>query len=398
MDDPTPHGDPAFASMDDTRYRAMFDTMFDAMFDQVAVGESIRDADGQIVDFRMVYLNAASLDGAGRSGADLVGRTVLECFPAWQERGLLDRFREVVETGVPYVADRLAYTDVAPEGTEISGYWSLSVVRFGDGYITASREVTHLVADEEARRSEQQEVERNAMAVELLQRAALPMSLPDRAGVELAARYEAAALVQPVGGDWYDAFPLDGELLGLVIGDVSGHGLEAAAFMVQVRNVVRALAFEHRQPGMVLERANQVVLHLGDQSLFATCCYAVLDPATGALAWASAGHLAPLLVSGEVSYLDTRAGPPLGVEEDARFAESTTTLAPDDLLVLFTDGLVEVRARPIKERLEVLARTAEACAGRSPAWAADHLVAAAEDRSDDLALVCARMVTPADGA
>lgn len=380
--------------MDDHRYRAMFDTLFDAMFDQVAIGESIRDERGRIVDFRMVYLNAASVDGAGRSGSELVGRSVLETFPGWADQGQLERFSQVVETGVPYVTDRMPYEDETADGTPIVGHWSLSVVKFGDGYITASRDVTDLVAEERAREdarvAAQLESERSRMAIELLQRAALPEALPEVAGLELAARYEPAAAAQPVGGDWYDAFELDDGRVALVIADVSGHGLEAAAHMIQVRNVVRALAIEHVDPGVVLSQANRVVGRITEQNLFATCCYLVLDPASGALAWGSAGHLAPLLVGGTASYLATEVAPPLGVQAGARFPVAAARLDPGALLVLFTDGLVEDRAQPIKAGLDRLGETAVASAGRPIDEVADALVASAQVRSDDLALICIR--------
>jgi PAS domain S-box-containing protein len=378
--------------MDEHRYRAMFD----AMLDHVAIGESIRDADGRIVDLRMVHLNAASIDGAGRSAEELIGRSVLETYPGWADHGLLERFSRVIETGEPFVADRLAYRDVAPDGTAIEGHWSLSVVKFGDGYIAASRDVSELVADErareEARVAAELESQRSRLAVELLQRAALPTSLPEAAGLELAARYEPALAGQPVGGDWYDAFELDDGRLALVIADVSGHGPDAAAHMVQVRNVVRALAIEHGEPGRVLAQANRVVGRIAEQNLFATCCYLVVEPASGALAWASAGHLAPLLVGAGASYLATAAGPPLGVQADARFPVAAGTLGPGELLVLFTDGLVEDRAHPIEAGLDRLAAASLRCAGRPAADAADLLVSSVGDRSDDLALICVRRV------
>jgi serine phosphatase RsbU (regulator of sigma subunit) len=376
--------------MDPHRYRAMFD----AMLDHVAIGESIRDASGRIVDFRMVHLNAASIDGAGRSGEELVGRSVLETFPGWAGHGLLERFSEVIETGEPYVADRLAYRDVGPDGTEYEGHWSISVVKFGDGYIAASRDVSSLVADERAREEErvaaELESQRSRLAIELLQRAALPTSLPEVAGVELAARYEPALAAQPVGGDWYDAFELEDGRLALAIADVSGHGPDAAAYMVQVRNVVRALAIEHGEPGRVLAQANRVVGRIAEHNLFATCCYLVLEPSTGALAWARAGHFSPLLAGASAAYLPTDVGPPLGVEPDARFPVAVGDLAAGELLVLFTDGLVEDRSEPLKAGLDRLAEVAAGCTGRPTDAVAELLVASAPDRSDDLALICVR--------
>lgn len=367
------------------------DAVLGAMFDEVAIGESIRNDDGDIVDFRMLYLSPNTLDGAGRPGSELLGRTLLEMYPRWGESGLLEHFVSVVETGVPFVDDRIAYEDVTLDGTPIRGHWSLSISKLGDGYITAARDVTPLVAAEEAGRAAEREAESNRMAVHLLHRAALPSSLPQPAGLELAARYESASMAQPVGGDWYDAFDLGDGTLGLVIADVAGHGFDAAAFMVQVRNVVRALAFEHRSPEVVLAKANQVVTMFDEQNLFATCCYALLEPSSGTFSWASAGHLPPLHIGEQVVLLAAAVGPPLGVASPGNYRRSTVVAAPGDVFAMFTDGLVEERTQSITDSLAALVQRSATLRGGSASDVADALVAGAVDRSDDLAIICARV-------
>ena len=119
-----------------------------------------------------------------------------------------------------------------------------------------------------------------------------------------------------MGGDWYDAFALGDRRVGLVIGDVAGHGEEAASFMVQVRNALRAMALEHEQPNVVLERINAVALALRDDNApFVTCCYAVLDAGTRTLTYATAGHFDPLVVTrhGLAYYSCAAPRPPLTV-------------------------------------------------------------------------------------
>lgn len=370
-----------------------FRAALDAMQDHVAIGAAVRQ-DGAIVDFELRYLNDASIDGAGRSREELVGRRVCELYPNWVESGLFDRFSQVVERREPFVADRLRYDDIAPDGTVITGWWSLSIAPFEDGYIASSRDVTHLVRAEQARRSAQAEAEHNRMAVALLQRAAMPSRLPEVAGLELVARYEHASLAQPVGGDWYDAFTLSEGQVGLVIADVAGHGPDAAAFMVQVRNIVRALAIEHVDPGLVLTQANQIVCRLDEVLPFATTCLAVVDVAAGTFSWALAGHLPPLhraARTGAASYPVAPVGPPLGVDPAAVHTTTVIAVEPGDVVLLLTDGLVEVRDRAIGASLDDLSAWVERLGDVSAHDLADAVVARAGAHRDDAALLIARL-------
>ena len=120
-----------------------------------------------------------------------------------------------------------------------------------------------------------------------------------------------------VGGDWYDAFPLDGNRVGLVIGDVTGHSIASASIMGQVRSMLRAYAIDYPDPGEVLARTNTALCRLLPEAL-ATAVYAVLDPATGELVYANAGHLPPVVATGarQVDYLDEAAGRMLGASPD----------------------------------------------------------------------------------
>jgi PAS domain S-box-containing protein len=198
--------------------------------------------------------------------------------------------------------------------------------------------------------------EEHRIAVEL-QRGLIPARLPSVAGVAIAAHYEAAGLGAEVGGDWYDAFALPSGRLGVVLGDVAGSGIRAASTMGQLRSVTRAFALADeatRSPGEVLTRLNSYRTALDEHQLF-TVLYAIVDPAERSLTWASAGHPPPLRApgAGGVSFLEPRDGL-MGVEEHPY----TTLEAPfeaGDLLVLYTDGLVERRGESLDAGLERLA-------------------------------------------
>ncbi|NBM20326.1 SpoIIE family protein phosphatase, partial [Streptomyces sp. GC420] len=190
-----------------------------------------------------------------------------------------------------------------------------------------------------------------------LQRELLPRTLPAPAGVEVAHRYMPAAGPAGVGGDWYDVIPLSGARVGLVVGDVAGHGLGAAATMGRLRTTVAALAALDLPPEELLARLDDLVTRPGapqptgteeddveDQALGVTCLYAVYDPVSRTCAMARAGHPPPVLATpdGHAELVDLPAGPPLGLG-GLPFESVTLELPQGSTLALFTDGLVESR-------------------------------------------------------
>ncbi|GAA2727119.1 ATP-binding SpoIIE family protein phosphatase [Cellulomonas aerilata] len=198
-------------------------------------------------------------------------------------------------------------------------------------------------------------------AAELLQHSLLPDSLPDVPGVGLAARYVPASVGTEVGGDWYDVIHLPSGEVGLVMGDVVGHDLDAAASMGQLRAGLRACAAEGDDPGSVLERLNRLCMHQGLGGM-ATVMYAVLDPVTAELRVASAGHYPPLLVGGHHGelasrYLETEPCPPVGALREVRYPTTRYHLTAGSVLVLYTDGLVERRDEAVDAGLALLERT-----------------------------------------
>ena len=177
-----------------------------------------------------------------------------------------------------------------------------------------------------------------------LQRALLPAHDLGGADLPLATHYVPAAQGFEVGGDFFDVIRLPSGSTAVVIGDVSGHNLAAAATMGQVRNALQAYAVEGHSPAGVVERVNRLMAMLRVPQ-FATCAYLEIQPGTGAVTVVLAGHPAPVVrpPGGVPHSLDVEPDPPLGVEADLRCTEHTLLLAPGSLLLLFTDGLVESR-------------------------------------------------------
>ncbi|MHA4778924.1 SpoIIE family protein phosphatase [Streptomyces sp. MSC1_001] len=188
-----------------------------------------------------------------------------------------------------------------------------------------------------------------------LQRSLTNSELPDVTGLELTGRYLPASS-HDVGGDWFDAIALPGGRTGLVIGDVMGHGIHAAAVMGQLRTAVRTLARHDIPPARMLSSLDAVVADLGEDTM-ATCVYAVHDPATGGWVIARAGHPPPAVAApdGTVTFLDGPPGTPLGTGAHD-FGTEELSLPAGGLLVLYTDGLIEARDRDLDEGMRQLAR------------------------------------------
>lgn len=364
----------------------------EAMIDHVTIAHAVRDDDGRILDFEIDFVNDALIDGGGRGAEDLIGRRVCDLYPGWRAAGMFDRFAAVVETGVPIVEDRVPYADVLPDGTEISGHWTLQVVKVDDGYIAASRDVSEVVAAEEALAATERARERERIAVDLLQEVALPVELPIRPWLDVGAHYRPARQDTPIGGDWYDAFPLDDDRVCVLIADVSGHGPEAASFMVQVRNITRSVIAEVVDPGRALGRVNRVLFQLGQSGgPFVTVCLGVVDRTDGSFTWAVAGHPPPVRTSEGASVaLDGPVGPPLVVFRGADWTATSVPLAPGDLVTLCTDGLIERRGEVIDRGVERLLAATAALGPTTAAEAADRLAAGVTDPADDLAVLCVR--------
>ncbi|HEY2505334.1 MAG TPA: SpoIIE family protein phosphatase [Streptosporangiaceae bacterium] len=207
--------------------------------------------------------------------------------------------------------------------------------------------------------SEQRAAEEHQLALRL-QRAITPLASRPVAtpGLAVTARYRPAGAANLVGGDWYDAMELPAGKVMLTVGDVAGHGIDAVTGMVTLRNSLRGLALTGAGPAALLGLLNSVAYHLTDNVLGTAVC-GLYDPVTRELQWARAGHLSPVLVrAGLPRQLTPPRGTLLGADATASYPEVTVTLQEGDVLLLFSDGLVERKDEPIDESLAALLRTA----------------------------------------
>jgi PAS domain S-box-containing protein len=238
--------------------------------------------------------------------------------------------------------------------------------------------------------------ERELSNVEMLQRSLLPERLPEIGGIQVSAIYMPGGA--DVGGDWYDAIPLEGGRVGVAMGDVVGHGIGAASLMGQLRHAMRAYAVEGHSPAGVLDRLAKLVRGL-DGGQMATLLYLVMEPDEGVIRFANAGHVPPLVVSpdGDAHYLDCAHNPPLGVFDSPDHIETAIELTPGSTIVLYTDGLVEERGVSIDQGLESLrlAASQDAC---HPDELCERLVEsmlAVHPADDDIAVLALRALPTA---
>ncbi|MFI8635134.1 SpoIIE family protein phosphatase [Streptomyces chartreusis] len=248
-----------------------------------------------------------------------------------------------------------------------------------------------------------------------LQRSLLPRALPGQSALEVAYRYLPAQAAQGgVGGDWFDVIPLPGARVALVVGDVVGHGLHAAATMGRLRTAVHNFSTLDLPPDELLGHLDELVNRIdqdegeGEEEVApitgATCLYAVYDPSTGLCALARAGHLEPALVhpDGRIEFLTVPGGAPLGLGGSLPFEATEVRLSEGSGLVLYTDGLVEDQGRDIDEGLELLRDALAATPptqGRGPEETCKAVLESMlpERPRDDVALVVARTrLLPAD--
>jgi serine phosphatase RsbU (regulator of sigma subunit)/type II secretory pathway pseudopilin PulG len=193
-----------------------------------------------------------------------------------------------------------------------------------------------------------------------LQHALLPEELPVIAGAEASARFEPGERGVEIGGDWYDVIPLDDQRLLVVVGDVSGRGLRAAATMASLRFAIHAYAAQDDPPAAILTKLSRI-LSVTETGQIATVLCAVVDLGSRQVTVASAGHLPPLLISdGHGEYVEVETGVPIGAQSGAPYTSITVPASPSATLLAFTDGLVERRGEALDRGLERLRNAATA--------------------------------------
>jgi len=304
-------------------------------------------------------------------GARTNGLPAADALPELATLGVLPLLDQVIRSGRPRSVKSRCIL-----GLGGSRYYNISCVPLGAddpgtdhgtgettaplGVLIFAAEVTDQVqAATRVREAERRQRE----AAVTLQHSLLPQKLEQPADLRVAATYQPGGADAAVGGDWYDVIGIDGGRTALVIGDVMGRGLRAAAVMGQLRTAVRAYARLDLPPHQVMSLLDGLAMEI-DANQIATCTYAVWDPSAGTLVYASAGHL-PLLLrcpDGTVLRGEEQNGPPLGTGGGTHVSH-TLRLLPGTTGVLYTDGLVERRDEDIDHGLDHLARTLAGAAG-----------------------------------
>lgn len=244
------------------------------------------------------------------------------------------------------------------------------------------------------RRSAEREQQRHRELALQVQRGLLPDRLVEHPDLEIAARYEAASDLLEVGGDWYDTIPLGDGRIGLVVGDVVGHGTEAMTSMGRIRTALAALAMRADDPGSLLGEVDDFVRG-PDGTMYATVFYAIVDTERNSIHYASAGHPPGLMVrpSGETTWLDQGLSGPLHAESDGPRSHSSIAFEPGATLVLYSDGLIERRGESLDVGLGRLERLVDESADRGVGAMCDELfdrLGVGYSRKDDVVILVAR--------
>ncbi|MFD5662329.1 ATP-binding SpoIIE family protein phosphatase [Streptomyces hirsutus] len=330
-------------------------------------------------DHRIAYVNGAYTAAFGTRPLGAPARGAL---PELEELGLLTLLDQVLRSGKP----RTVKSRKAPDGRSYTFTCTPVTQGDGSGVLVFATDVTdHAEAAERLRASERRQRE----TAVTLQRSLLPQELEEPDDLRVAATYHPGGTEAAVGGDWYDVITLGGGRTALVIGDVMGRGVRAAAVMGQLRTAVRAYARLDLPPHEVLQLLDGLATEI-DANQIATCAYAIHDPNEGTLVHASAGHL-PILVRdehGTVQRADEPTGPPLGTGGWIH-SSGSIPLGPGSTAVLYTDGLVERRNEDLDEGIAALERALAGATG-TPQVICDRLVRSAgvtPEHDDDVAVL-----------
>ncbi|WP_316751548.1 SpoIIE family protein phosphatase [Streptomyces herbicida] len=360
-----------------------------------ALVESSQDAIlAKTLDGRITYWNAAAQRLYGYTSAQAVGRHVSILAPP--DRG--DEISELLE--------RLC------QGAKVEHFETLRVTRSGglldvdvtlwptrapDGTVIGACAIVRDISDRKRAEAELTELYEQQRHIALTLQRSLMGTPPAIPGLATASRYLPATQGAGVGGDWFDLIPLGAGRVGVLIGDVMGRGLEAAAVMGQLRSAAHALAKTGMQPRQLMQALDTVVADLDVPDQLVTCCYLVIAADTGEVTVCSAGHL-PVLVTvpGEgVQTLPAPVNAPLGVG-DVVYEQCCTTLTRGATLVLYTDGLIETPGGDIEDQLTELIETLDKLATGSPGLeaVADHVLATLlpdADGHDDVTLLLTQL-------
>jgi serine phosphatase RsbU (regulator of sigma subunit)/DNA-binding response OmpR family regulator/anti-sigma regulatory factor (Ser/Thr protein kinase) len=345
--------DAAFAHLELDELLAEILERASALFDADAAGVLLADDDGRGLSLRASHGEPFPLTGSKRVtfGEGALGRLATERRPA-----LVSAVELPPHHGGP--ASRIDSCLVVPllaSGSMVGLLYlgARAGRRFGGGDL----ELLALAGERVAVAIEHaQRYAHGLELVEILQRSLLPERLPAHPRLELAARYRPSGFAAQVGGDWYDALILSDDRIGVMIGDIVGHGIRAATTMGELRSELRAFAIEGHPPGEALRHLDRVVHATLGPGMVATVMFLILDAAAGTVTVASAGHPPPAIIGadGRVRFLEVTPSFPLGVGDHPALSDRVHPLAPGDTLLLYTDGLVERRDESIDVGFERL--------------------------------------------
>jgi PAS domain S-box-containing protein len=380
------------------------------LLDQVLQGEDLPRAGSGTLRFRRVAVHDAVTRGkVGYEVGDLITAPLTSptSSAVWRGEPLLARDRAEIGrrfTHVPGYADALLARGVhtAMAVPLIARGVTLGVASFAraehpEPYGEADvRLASDLAARAAVHIDNARLYTRERHTAVTLQRSLLPRAVPQAAGLQTAHRYQPASRTAEAGGDWFDVIPLQAGQVALVVGDVTGHSIHAAALMGQLRTTTAALARLGHPPGEIMAQLSGVVAEHGEEA-GATCLYAQYDPASRRCRLTSAGHLPPALrhPGGTVDFLDIPGGVLLGAGP-SRYPAADIALPPGSVLALYTDGLIERPGQDITAGMARLARTLTAGPARSLDDLCDSLLASLGAAArDDIALLLARTTTDA---
>jgi serine phosphatase RsbU (regulator of sigma subunit)/predicted ester cyclase len=289
---------------------------------------------------REAYIKGVAEDNAAFSDARLI-----------VEDQIAEGDKVMTRLGVRGQHDRATFTDMAPTGAKLDTT-AITINRVVGGKIAAEwsegdgmYELTRHRLDQELK--ERERIEQELRLARRIQQALLPKELPLLRGWDIVPFYKPA---REVGGDFYDFLLLKDGNIGLVIGDVSGKGIASALVMANTQSVLRTVVQTNEAPGQVLRQANEVLWTYIPPNMFVTCFYGILDPTSGRLVFANAGHNPPCCLHRD-RVTDLRAtGMPLGLMSGMAYEEKETVLLPDDGVLFYSDGLVEAH-NPQREML-----------------------------------------------
>ena len=369
-----------------TRRARELGAIMDSLLEQAPIGFAFIDP-----YLRYVHVNERLAEFNGHDVEAHLGQTVGQIVPDLAQ-DLEPILRNVLETGIPTDKIEVSGETDAEAGTERVFEAAYLPVTLDDdevvGIVTVVDDVTE---QRRARQDLQRRYARERDIATRMQRGLTPRNLPCPQGYELAVKYVAGSGDLRIGGDWYDVIELGPDRFAVVIGDVVGHGLNAALAMVRIRHALAGLSYAVPNPGQVLERLDEYATE--DEDRFAaTLVYGLLEPATGTITLSSAGHPPPLIIKsdGDIIRVDAGKGTPIGVTASGR-PWTSVTLQPGDCLLLYTDGVFEERGTSIDAGLQRLADVAA-----KPFETATDLVdnvlteVPAQEHTDDIALLALR--------